>query len=188
MSCIHTFLPSLPTRVSSVPCFLTPFWSLKVTNKCFTPFLSPKEVATGCAVILSSFLMMLRMWMKELQPLPKSSHWEISQGPCWPPWDWSSPSHQAEGPQCPVMFLQPTERAGPLSLYWLQRAVLLPLLPRGVQAVCSSSLPTKKWVFLPFWLKLLVCGGLQYRDPLFILPILWGLRQSRFSTQPEVLY
>lgn len=42
--------------------------------------------------------------------------------------------------------------------------------------------------FFPFWLKLLVHGGLRYQDPLFSLPHLGGLEQSRFSTQTEVLY
>lgn len=109
-----------PTPVpSSLPSLLTWDWGLSPVSvtrshkQVFDPISVTPKMAAGCAVVLSAFLTMLRMWMKKSWWLAKSSHRDILRGPCWPLQGWSSPSHQAEGPQCPAMLLRWMGRAGP---------------------------------------------------------------------------
>lgn len=142
---LHPHPPSQSSNYSEV-CTLLPgtFWSLKVTNNVLPRFCHPK-------------------WLQAAQWSSAASWW------CWG-CGWRSCSrfpkavtgrsrrvladHPKAGPlEATKLRDHSTQWCScsgwrglvlPLSLYWLQRATLLLLLPRRVQAVCSSSLPTKK--------------------------------------------
>lgn len=150
MACVHTSalfpLQSSNMGVRSVPCFLALFWSLKSHQQGLDPISVTPRMASGCTMVLSNFLMMLRMWMKKLRLFPKSGHWEILRGRCWPPQDWSSPNHELRDHSaqwCPCggwggLVL-------PLSLHYLQRTALLPpLLLLSEGSGCAFSLPANK--------------------------------------------
>ena len=160
---VPSSFPSLLTGNQSELCTLLsgPVLITKSHRQGFDPISVTPRMGAGCAMTFSGILMVLRMWMKELQLFPKSSHWETLQGPCWPPQGWSSPGHWAEEPQCLAMLLWRKGRAGPAVIPALFAAGCLAPSPAPAEqgfrlwvfSPCQQS-----HVFFPFWLILVASG------------------------------
>lgn len=153
MACIHT-------SALFPPQFLTWDWGLSpvlVTRshkQVFDPISVTPKMAAGCAMVLSAFLMMPRMWMKKSWWLAKSSQPGHLAGSLLttprlvltkpPSWGTTAPSDapavDGEGWSC--RYPRAICRALPSSLpcsCWAR-----------VQAAHFSSLPTKKWFIFFF--------------------------------------
>lgn len=176
MTCIHTSASSLPgllrwdwglTKLSS------PVLAVLVTKTQFDPVSVILKIVVGCTVVLSVFLVVLRMWVKKSWEIPESSHWGIPGVPDWPSQDFSTPNYWHKGSKCPgeVPVVDGIQSFWSCPNPILQRAAFLPallLLSKG--SGCAFLFPANKEViyFFPFQSKLLVHGGLWYRDPLFL--------------------